>query len=84
MIEAANECTRVLKDPPAVCRLLNFGDSGINLEVRCWINDPQNGVNNVRSEVNLNIWRKFKENRITIPFPQRDVHLYETRPREDN
>jgi small-conductance mechanosensitive channel len=83
MIEAANECERVLKDPPAVCRLLGFGDSGINMEARCWINDPQNGVNNVRSEVNLGIWRKFKQNGITIPFPQRDVHLSRPLPTED-
>ena len=76
MIEAANECERVLKQPPAVCRLLSYGDSGINLEVRCWINDPQNGVNNVRSEINLGIWRKFKQHGIRIPFPQRDVHIY--------
>ena len=83
MIEAANECQRVLKEPPAVCRLLSYGDSGINLEVRCWINDPQNGVNNVRSEINLGIWRKFKQHGIRIPFPQRDVHIYNTQIKKD-
>lgn len=83
MIEAANDCARVLKNPAAVCRLLGFGDSGINLEVRCWIDDPQNGVNNVRSEVNLAIWRKFKQHGITIPFPQRDVHLSHPLPTGD-
>ena len=78
MVEAANETNRVLQDPPAVCRLLSFGDSGINMEVRCWINDPQNGINNVRSEINLAVWRKFKQHGVTIPFPQRDVHIYDS------
>ncbi len=75
MLEAARTSKRVLVDPTPVCRLLEFGDSGIHLELRVWINDPEQGVNNVRSEVNLGVWRAFKENHITIPFPQRDVHI---------
>ncbi len=75
MLEAARDCPRVLTDPPPVTRLMEFGDNGISLELRVWINDPMNGVANVRSDVNLGIWRRFKEAGITIPFPQRDVHL---------
>ena len=54
---------------------MDFGDNGISLELRVWINDPENGIANVRSDVNVGIWRRFKEAGITIPFPQRDVHL---------
>ena len=75
MVEAAKETGRVLLDPVPVARLMNFGDNGIELECRVWINDPQLGVNNVRSDLNLNMWRKFKEAGITIPFPQRDVYI---------
>lgn len=75
MLEAAYETNRVLKDPPAVVRLLEFGDNGILLELRLWINDPQAGLNNVRSDANLGIFRKFKQAGITIPFPQRDVYI---------
>lgn len=75
MIEAANETPRVLKDPPAVGRLMEFGDNGILLELRLWIEDPQAGLNNVRSDANMAIFRKFKEAGITIPFPQRDVYV---------
>jgi small-conductance mechanosensitive channel len=75
MIEAANETNRVLTDPPAVARLLEFGDNGIQIELRLWINDPEAGLNNVRSDTNLAIWRKFKQAGITIPFPQRDVYI---------
>lgn len=77
MIEAANTNPRVLSDPPAVARLMNFGEHGIDLELRLWINDPQNGINNVRSDVNLQIWDKFEEHNIQIPYPQRDIHIYE-------
>ena len=75
MLDAATEMDRVLSTPAAAIRLLRFGDSGINLELRVWINDPQNGINSVRSAINISIWKKFKDNGIVIPFPQRDVHL---------
>jgi small-conductance mechanosensitive channel len=75
MLEAAKETNRVLSEPPPAARLMAFGDNGIELELRLWINDPQQGLNNVRSEANLNMWRKFKDAGITIPFPQRDVYV---------
>jgi len=75
MLEAARNTPRVLKDPPPVARLMEFGDNGIALELRVWINDPPNGISNVRSDVNLGIWRGFREAGITIPFPQRDLHV---------
>lgn len=75
MVDAALAHIRVLKDPPPVGRLIEFGDNGIGVELRVWINDPEQGVNNVRSDLNLAIWRAFKENQITIPFPQRDVYI---------
>ncbi|HEX3849197.1 MAG TPA: mechanosensitive ion channel domain-containing protein [Steroidobacteraceae bacterium] len=64
---------RVLREPAPVSRLMNFGESGIDLELRFWISDPQEGVNNVRSEVNRAIWRLFRERGITIPVAQREV-----------
>lgn len=57
---------------------MGFGDNGIDLKARVWIDDPQEGVSNVRSDVNVAIWRCFKQIGITIPFPQRDLHLIST------
>ena len=51
---------------------MGFDDYGIELELRFWIADPQEGVNNVRSDVNRAIWRLFKEHGITIPVAQRE------------
>jgi len=74
-IEAACSIERVIDNPTPVCQLRGFGDSSVNLEVRFWIGDPQNGVKNVESQVNLKIWKLFQEHNIEIPFPQRDVNL---------
>jgi small-conductance mechanosensitive channel len=75
MVEASNEHPRVLKDPEAVTRLMSFGDNGIELELRVWVRDPEAGLGSVRSDINLNIWRRFKQHHIKIPFPQHDVHI---------
>jgi len=73
LLAACEGQSRVLKDPAPVSRLMHFSDSGIELELRFWISDPQEGVNNVRSEVNRAIWRLFKENKLTIPTAQREI-----------
>jgi hypothetical protein len=75
LIRATDGHRRVLREPPPVARLMSFGDHGIELELRFWITDPQEGVNNVRSDVNRAIWRQFKEAGITIPVAQREVRL---------
>ena len=75
MEKAATATNRVLSTPEPVVRLMEFADSGILLELRVWLVDPQEGVGNVRSDINLAIWRGFKEAGITIPYPQRDVHI---------
>ena len=72
---AASETPPVLKEPKPVCLLKGFGDNGVDLELRIWINDPKNGVSNVKSDVFLRIWDKFHAQGIEIPFPQRDLHL---------
>jgi small-conductance mechanosensitive channel len=74
-IEAAKAVERVLEDPEPTCLLTGFGDSALNLELRIWINDPENGVGNVKSEVFLKLWDGFKTSGIAIPYPQHDVHL---------
>jgi small-conductance mechanosensitive channel len=75
MLEAAQASDRVLADPPPAVRLIEFADSGIVLELRVWIPDPESGVGTVRSSINLAIWRAFKQAGITIPYPQRDIHI---------
>jgi small-conductance mechanosensitive channel len=80
LLNACEGQRRVLREPPPVSRLMHFGDSGIELELRFWISDPQDGVNNVRSDVNRAIWRLFKEQKITIPVAQHEVRLQNALP----
>jgi len=82
MNEAASEHERVLEDPKPLTHVLNFGDNGVELEMRFWINDPENGVTNVSSEVMLAIWDKFHEEGIEFPFPQRVIHYANDAPRK--
>jgi len=75
LLKAAEDHSRILRDPRPVSRMMGFNDYGFDLELRFWIADPQEGVNNVRSDVNRAIWRLFKEHDITIPVAQREVIL---------
>ena len=75
VLEAAAETERIIADPKSACLVKGFGDSSVDLEARVWIQDPRNGVSNVKSELLLNIWDKFHEHGIEIPFPQRDLHI---------
>jgi small-conductance mechanosensitive channel len=75
LIDAAANHPRILKDPGPVSRLMSFENFGMRVEVRFWIRDPMNGVNNVRSDVNREIWRLFKKHGITIPVQQHDVRM---------
>lgn len=79
-VEAAKVEKRVLTYPEPVCRLIGFGDSAINLELRIWIDDPQNGMANVKSNIYLRVWELFKEHGVQFPFPQQDVHIKEMPP----
>jgi small-conductance mechanosensitive channel len=56
-------------------RLMNFGDNGIELELRVCIQDPEAGIASVRSDINVAIWRAFKTAGIVIPYPQRGLHI---------
>lgn len=74
-IEAAAETDRVIDDPAPKCLLLGFGDNSVNLELRVWIEDPADGVRNVRSAILFVVWDKFMDAGVKFPFPQRDLHV---------
>jgi small-conductance mechanosensitive channel len=75
MIEAAQAQPRVMSDPAPGAFLEAFADSGINLQLGFWIRDPAEGTLGIRSAINMQIWRRFKEEGIEIPFPQREVRV---------
>jgi small-conductance mechanosensitive channel len=77
--ESTGEHPRVLKKPAPLIYFMGFGDSSLDFQLRVWIDDIDY-MNNVRSELNQAIDRKFRERGIEIPFPQRDLHLRSVEP----
>ncbi|RQH10132.1 mechanosensitive ion channel protein MscS [Paraburkholderia dinghuensis] len=75
LARATGGVDRVLADPAPTPYLVGFGADGIDLELGYWIADAAKGTAGVRSAVNVNIWRLFKEHGISIPFPQREVRI---------
>jgi len=75
MLEAAAKARRVLATPPPTVWWNGFGDNAVNFTIHCWINDPEEGVGNVKSDVLKHLWALFKEHEISLPFPQRDLNL---------
>ena len=77
LLQAAATQERVLADPGPSVVLLAFGADGLEFRLGYWIGDPENGSDNLRSLVNLEILRLLREHQVEIPFPQRVIH---TRP----
>nr|WP_240504629.1 mechanosensitive ion channel domain-containing protein [Tsuneonella mangrovi] len=75
MLDAAKSVPRILKTPPSTVWLDGYGDSSVNFIIQCWIDDPEDGIGNIRSEVLKKLWDLLAENGIEIPFPQRDLNL---------
>lgn len=72
--EIAAEHPKVLMKPAPVVHFTAFGDSSWEMKLRCWIEDPKQH-REVTSDLNCAIVRKFRENNVEIPFPQRDLHV---------
>jgi small conductance mechanosensitive channel len=68
-----NADDRVLRDPAPTVAVLSLGDSSVNFAVRPWVKTTEYW--NVYFDLNERIKARFDEVDITIPFPQRDVHL---------
>jgi small-conductance mechanosensitive channel len=80
MIEASTASKRVKSVPAPSVWLRQFGESSVDFEILVWIEDPEAGVGNVQSEILNRLWALFQENRISIPFPQRDIRVKEWPP----
>ena len=72
--EAVDSQNGILKDPSPFVRFTDFGDSSLNFSIIFWSEDVFR-VENIKSEMRIKIFELFKQNKITIPFPQRVVHL---------
>jgi small-conductance mechanosensitive channel len=74
LIEIANVNEFVLKEPVPSVSVNEFTDNGIRLKLFVWIKE-QSKMFVVRNAINLQILKRFREEKIKFPYPQRDVHL---------
>lgn len=81
LLECGESQKRVLKKPAPYVIFKNFGESSLDFELRCFTADIMNGLG-TSSEIRFEIERRFREEGIDIPFPQRTLHLSNTITRE--
>ena len=73
ILKACKKEKRIIKDPKPSVFVEEFADSGINLHISCYIDDPQNGYMTLKSDLYRNIFKEFNKNKIEIPYPHRTV-----------
>ena len=74
LMASARENSKIAATPPPQVLFLNFGESSLDFELRVWVLDAENRLV-VSSELHQEIDRRFREAKIEISFPQRDLHL---------
>lgn len=75
LTDAVSKIERVSKLFEPSVSLMRFGADGLELRIGFWIEDPENGRIGIISEVNLAIWRVLKEQKVEVPYPQREVRF---------
>lgn len=73
--QACQSQARVLADPAPLVALSAFGADGLEFTVNYWFDDPENGQLNLKSDVNRAILKTLQAHGLSIPFPQRVVHM---------
>ena len=74
LIRAAEGVQFLLEEPKPSVQFLEFADSSLNFRLLVWTDRPRRHPS-IKSAINYNIARLFREEGIEIPFPQRDINL---------
>lgn len=84
LLEAAKSTNDVLEYPAPMVYFKEFGDSSLNFELLFWCNEP-NTMRRIKSDLLFEVEKGLNQQGITIPFPQRDVHMVspEEKPNDD-
>jgi small-conductance mechanosensitive channel len=75
LLAAAKNVPEVLDSPAAGVRFMEFGENGLEFELRAWTTTLVHRRGKFTSEINYAIYDKFKEYEIGVPNPQRDIHI---------
>ena len=74
LLQAASTHEAVISEPEPTVVFTNFGDSSLNFKLVFTLNDSFKATF-PKSDVRFEIDKLFRENNVTIPFPQRDIHI---------
>lgn len=74
-LEVTKSREDVMENPPPAVRLINFGDSALEFELRVWSETRVHRKGVFTRAINFAICEEFREHGIEIPFPQRDLHI---------
>jgi len=76
LIGCADAEPEVAREPAPQVNLNSFGDSGLNFELRVWIEDPARR-DAIIDRLNCGVYKSFAAQKIEIPFPKRDIYIKE-------
>ncbi len=82
LMEIGTSHPLVLQNPEPMVIFMGFGESTLDFEVRVYLADVFNGIA-VRNDIRVAIFERFKDEGITIPYPQRDLHIIPQKERRD-
>jgi potassium efflux system protein len=74
LLDAARSHRDVLSDPRPRVEFRGFGDSALNFELKIWTREPRKQLQLI-SDLNYRIEANLRRYHVTVPFPQRDLHL---------
>ena len=77
--QVAADNSEISRSPEARVRFRNFGESSIDFELLCWIDQPVDR-GRLNHELNCAVYKAFAANDIVIPFPTRDLRVQSTPP----
>lgn len=78
LTQVAKKHEAVEPNMPVKVQFKDFGDSSLDFKVLFWARNSWE-IEFVKSDMRFEIDRRFREEKVTIPFPQRDVHFYDSR-----
>jgi len=73
-IEVATAAPRAIRSKAPNCILTEFAETGMKFSLTFWIAEPD-GMDNVRSDVMVALWDKFKHEGIKVPYPVRELRV---------
>lgn len=75
LMTVAQEDPEITDDPYPRVRFRAFGDSSLDFELLCWVDEPE-WTGRIHDKLNTKVYKAFNEEGVQIPFPQRDVHFF--------